>query len=79
MMPPEVIVALCSLVGTLAGSIGGIFISGKLTNYRIEQLEKKMDKHNGLMERMTIVEQNQKAVWKQIDESKGRILALEER
>ncbi len=43
---------IVSLVGTIIGSISGIIISNKLTNYRIEQLEKKVDKHNNIVERM---------------------------
>ena len=35
-------VAGMSLIGTLAGTFGGILVSNKLTTYRIEQLEKKV-------------------------------------
>lgn len=52
-----VIVALISLVGTLAGSLCGIVVSSKLTNYRIEQLEKKVDKHNNFAERIPILKE----------------------
>lgn len=40
-----------SFLGTLVGTFGGIMISNRLTNYRIEQLEKKVDKHNTIIER----------------------------
>jgi hypothetical protein len=53
---PEVIVGILSLLGTLIGSITGIMTANKLTIYRIEQLEKKVDKHNNLVERMAVVE-----------------------
>lgn len=43
------------------------------TVYRIDQLEKKMEKHNGLVERMTIEEQNTKAIWRRIDEMREQI------
>lgn len=55
-MEPEIIVALVSLIGTLAGTFGGIVMSSKLTIYRIEQLELKVNKHNNLIERMYKVE-----------------------
>ena len=45
-MPAEVITAALSLMGTLVGTLGGIALSSNLTNYRIEQLEKKVEKHN---------------------------------
>lgn len=50
-MSDAVIVALVSLVGTLIGTFGGIVTGTKLTNYRIEQLEKRVEKHNQLVER----------------------------
>ena len=50
-MQPEIIVALLSLIGTLVGSLLGVLASNKLTNYRIEQLEKKVAAHNQLVER----------------------------
>ncbi|MEG1195614.1 MAG: hypothetical protein RSE58_08540 [Clostridia bacterium] len=45
-----VIVGVLSLLGTLAGSLLGILSANKLTNYRIRQLEVKVDKHNQLSE-----------------------------
>jgi len=51
-MNAEITVALLSAAGTLIGSIGGILASNRLTNYRIAQLEKRVDKHNNLVERM---------------------------
>ena len=39
-------------LGTIIGTFAGIMTSTKLTNYRLEQLEKKVDKHNNLVERM---------------------------
>ena len=50
-MTEVVIVALLSLVGTLIGSLGGIMAANKLTNYRIQQLEEKVEKHNKVIER----------------------------
>ena len=44
-------VAGMSLVGTLAGTFGGILVSSKLVHYRIEQLEKKQDQVNNVIER----------------------------
>ena len=56
-MNPDVIIALIALVGTALGTGGGILMSSKLTVYRIEQLEKKMGKHNTLIERMYKLEE----------------------
>lgn len=56
----EIVVAALALVGTMTGSLGGVLAANRLTNYRIEQLEKKVDKHNHLADRITIVEQGLK-------------------
>lgn len=55
-MTPEITVALLSLVGTLVGTLGGILVSNKLTNHRIEQLERKVEKHNSIVERTFLLE-----------------------
>ena len=67
-MTNEVIVGLLSLSGTLCGTIAGILTSTKLSNYRIEQLEKKVEKHNSVIERTAILERDLKSVWRNIDE-----------
>ena len=54
----NVIVACLSLVGTLIGSYSGM----RLMSYRIEQLEKKVDKHNHFAERMPVVEEQIKVI-----------------
>ena len=56
-MDSTVLVALLSLVGTLFGSLAGIVVSSKLTNFRLEQLEKKVDKHNGFAEKIPLLEE----------------------
>ena len=43
--------SLFALVGTLAGTFGGILTGSRLTTYRLEQLEKKVENHNSLVER----------------------------
>lgn len=56
-MTDTILVAILSLVGTLGGTFGGILTSAKLTNYRIEQLEKKVEKHNNFAERIPVLEE----------------------
>lgn len=55
-MSDIVIVAIWGFLGTAVGSIGGILASSKLTVYRLERLEKKVEKHNNLVERMYSIE-----------------------
>ena len=52
----SIIVGILSLCGTFVGTLGGIFTSQKLVNYRLQKLEEKVDKHNNLIDRMYRVE-----------------------
>lgn len=56
-MSEAVIVAVLGFIGTIVGSAIGVLTANKLVNYRIEQLEKKVDKHNNLVERTYHLEQ----------------------
>ena len=71
-MDKEVLVALLSLVGTCRGAGGGVFISNKLINYRLDQLEKKLDKNSDtqdeIKERLVIVEESSKSAHHRIDD-----------
>ena len=56
-MQSTVIVAVISFLGTLVGTVGGIIASSKLTNYRLEQLEKKVDSQTSMASRMPVIEE----------------------
>lgn len=67
-MTSEVLIAVLSLLGTAFGSVTGIMAANKLTNYRIAELEKKVDKHNTIIERFALLEQDNKTQWNRIDD-----------
>ena len=56
-MSDTLLIALLSFAGTLVGTMGGILAANKLTNYRIEQLENKVEKHNKVIDRVYKLEQ----------------------
>ena len=55
-MSEAIIVALLGFAGTLLGSLFGILTAQKLTQYRLSQLEEKVNKHNNLVERTYVLE-----------------------
>lgn len=67
MTDDTIAVALVSLVGTLIGTFGGIITASKLTNYRIEQLERKVDKHNNFAEKIPLIQNDIKVANHRID------------
>lgn len=77
-MNDTVFVALLSLIGTLGGTFGGILTANKLTNYRIEQLEKKVEKHNKVVERVYDLEKNEAVISEEIKVANHRIEDLEQ-
>lgn len=56
----EIIIALVSLLGTIIGSLSGVLAANRLTNYRIQELEKKVEKHNTIVERTYRLEEMMK-------------------
>ena len=76
-MSDVIIVGLLSLAGTILGTFGGIMTANKLTNYRIEQLEKKVDKHNSVVERVFKIEGRLDIADEKIDVANRRIKDLE--
>lgn len=76
-MSDAVIVALLTIGGSGLGSLCGIIISNKLTTYRIEQLEKKVDKHNTVIERTFKLEERISLTEKDVRVANHRIEDLE--
>ena len=77
-MTESIIVAVLALIGTLGGTFGGIMAANKLTNYRIEQLEKKVAEHNNLVSRLYAVEKHEAVMEEEIKVANHRIDDLEQ-
>ena len=76
-MTIEVVVALIGLCGSAGGSFIAALISNKVWQYRIEQLEKKVEKHNNLVERMYKVEEKEELLEERVKVANHRIDDLE--
>lgn len=77
-MSDEIITALIGLVGSGIGSVIGIICNTRLTAYRIKELEKKVDKHNTLVERTYKIEERLSVIDEEIKVANHRINDLEE-
>ena len=71
-----IIVALIGLAGSAAGSLGGVLVSSRLTQYRLEELEKKQA-HNSLIERTYRLEERTELQEEKIKVANHRIDDLE--
>ena len=71
-MQGEILIAVLSFLGTCLGSWGGL----KLMSYRIEQLEKKVEKHNNFAGRMPVVENEVQDMKQDISDSNEDIKEL---
>ena len=70
-MEPTVLVALIGAGASLVGAFAGALASSKLTQYRIEQLEKQVAKHNSIVERTYKLEGEMQEVQHDIRDLKG--------
>lgn len=73
-----IIVAVLSLIGTLIGSFLANDKNSALIAYRLEELEKKVQKHNSIVERLAIVERDLKTANSRIDDEKLEIREIKE-
>lgn len=71
-MDQQIVIALLAFLGTCVGSLGGILAANKLTNYRIAQLEKKVEKHNSVVERTYKLEGEVRELQHEIKDLKER-------
>lgn len=76
-MANETLIAILSFAGTLIGSAAGILTANRLANYRIEQLENQVKKHNNLVERMFSLEARANVIEERQDDANRRIDDLE--
>jgi len=73
-----IVVALIGLAGSAIGSVVGVLASAKLTNYRLEQLEKRVQAHNNLIERTYKLEERTEIQEEKIKVANHRIEDLED-
>ena len=76
-MSDAVVVALIGLLGSGAGAFGGVLISSKLTQYRLEQLERKVEVHNQVIDRVYKLEERTVLQEEKIKVANHRIEVLE--
>jgi hypothetical protein len=58
---------------SLVSACGGILVSSKMSNYRIQQLEKKVDKHNNFAERLPVIEEKLAVANHRIDDLEKQV------
>ena len=72
-MTEAIIVAIITGACAVISNVAITVTEASKSRYRIEQLEKKVEKHNNLVERVTQIEADEKAMWSWIDEFKERL------
>ena len=76
-MDSSIIVAVVSGIFTLIGSFGGVMATSRLTAYRLQKLEEKVDKHNQVIDRVYRLEQHDAVLDEEIKVANHRIADLE--
>lgn len=76
-MSDAIVVAVLSLVGTAIGSVVSVLTANRLTNYKIDELKKTVEKHNSLIDRTYRLEESVTLVNEKLDTLDRRVEALE--
>lgn len=71
-MTPEVLHALISAIAVIVSGLISAIVSNKLMAYRIEQLEKKVDKHNSVIDRTYRLEAEVEVIENEIENLKNK-------
>ena len=74
----EFLTGIFSLLASLVGTFGGIITSTKLTNYQINELKKRVDKHNNVIERTYKLEEHSKYLDERIARLESEVENYEE-
>lgn len=76
-MKPEIIVAIITSLSTLLAAAVSIIVNNRIIGYKVDELTKKVEKHNNLIERMAIVERDLKTAFNRVDEIKADLKDLQ--
>ncbi|MBE6718055.1 MAG: hypothetical protein E7574_02205 [Ruminococcaceae bacterium] len=76
-MTTDFLISMTGVLGSFLGTLAGIMINSKLMNYRIEQLEKKVDKHNKVIDRVYSLEKHTAVIDEDIKVVNHRLSDLE--
>ena len=72
-MNVDFLTGVASLIASLVGTFGGIITSTKLTNYQINELKKRVDKHNDVIERTYKLEEHCKYIDERIEKLESEV------
>ena len=72
----EIIVAVLALIGSVIGSALANNTTQALIGYRLDELEKKVERHNQVVERTVVLERDMKTAFNRIDEIRNDVKEL---
>lgn len=75
-MDSSIIIAIISLIGTLGGSFLGVFVSAKLTNYRLQQLESEVVELSGGFREIPVLKEQIAELRRRADTMEQKLDAL---
>ena len=72
-MDTAIVVALITGGLAVVSNVIVAMMNSKLLIFRVEQLERKVEKHNNLVERVAVIERDEQTQWERIDELKAQL------
>lgn len=72
-MDPMIVSAIIGAISSVVVAIVSIYLSNRLVVYRIDELQKKVEKHNNVVERTAVLERDSKTIWRLYDDLNDRL------
>lgn len=72
-MDPMIVSAIIGAISSVVVAIVSIYLSNRLVVYRIDELQKKVEKHNNVVERTAVLERDSKTIWRLYDDINDRL------
>ena len=67
-MKPEISIAIITSASTLIAALVSIIMNNRLLGYKFDELRKVVEKHNQVVEKVALLQQETSTQWKRIDE-----------
>ena len=77
-MNAEITIAIITSASSLIVAVISIITNNRILGYKVDELKKQVEKHNQVVEKVALLQQDNNTQWKRIDELQKDVERLKE-